>query len=843
MTGVLRRFGPRVLPPVLLALAAWILWRELQHLSLAQVAAEFADWGYVRLGAAFVLIALSYGLLAAMEWFGLRWAGAKVPFKDVLLGSFCANAFAHSIGFAVLVGSAIRVRFYARHGASLVMVAQTSVFCAVSFGLGIVVLAGMAFLVAPTTSIGGYDPTATVGRLIGLLLLAGPAAYVAACAFLRGRVTIAGHGFSLPPARTAWFQIALGLVDNAVTAAVVWVLLPGGGVTFPAFAGAYSAATLTGVVSSVPGGAGVFEGAMLALLPDVSRAAMAAAFIGYRLFYYLIPLAIALAILSRTTTVQDRLLVKFKTIWRSAAPPALSLATFALGAVLILTSVGRIEPDRLAVLRATLPIAVVETSHLLSLVSGLALMAASYGLLRRRAVSVSVAVAAALIGASTALLRGLDVGPAILTATLAVCLLLSRKAFRRRGVLRADQLATWWLSGMVAVLLGAVALGLWVYDDTPYETRLWAQVGYHADPARFLRGVAVLGAGLLTLGAWMLARTGGPSAEPSGRAVLEALRPLVENEPDTTARLALTGDKAILRSEGGEAFIMYGAAGRSLIAMGDPVGDPEAGRELLWRFKELADASDARMVMYHASPKWITDYLDLGLSLLKLGEEARVFLPEFGLEGAQRKGLRYSHAKAQRDGMTFEIVMPPIGDGLMAELELISDAWLLEHGGREKGFSLGRFDPQVIRHDPMALVRMEGKVVAFANICTGGKVEASIDLMRHGADAPRGVMDFLFVELLLWAKGQGYQWFNLGMAPLSGFADHPLAPTWHKIGAQVARRGGRFYGFTGLRAFKEKFDPVWTPRYLAASPTGLASAMVDAARLVARAPPIRPTNR
>ncbi len=193
--------------------------------------------------------------------------------------------------------------------------------------------------------------------------------------------------------------------------------------------------------------------------------------------------------------------------------------------------------------------------------------------------------------------------------------------------------------------------------------------------------------------------------------------------------------------------------------------------------------------------------------------------------------------------MTFEIVMPPIGDGLMAELELISDAWLLEHGGREKGFSLGRFDPQVIRHDPMALVRMEGKVVAFANIWTGGKVEASIDLMRHGADAPRGVMDFLFVELLLWAKGQGYQWFNLGMAPLSGFADHPLAPTWHKIGAQVARRGGRFYGFTGLRAFKEKFDPVWTPRYLAASPTGLASAMVDAARLVARAPPIRPTNR
>lgn len=286
---------------------------------------------------------------------------------------------------------------------------------------------------------------------------------------------------------------------------------------------------------------------------------------------------------------------------------------------------------------------------------------------------------------------------------------------------------------------------------------------------------------------------------------------------------------------------MYGAEGRSLIAMGDPVGEREAGEALLWRFKEKAHAMAARPVIYHASPRWLIAYLDLGLSLLKLGEEARVPLADFNLEGSARRKLRQGHAKAVREGLSFEIVPAPQSDRLLAELGAISDAWLLAHGGREKGFSLGRFDTATLRREPMALARCEGKVVAFANIWTGGS-EASVDLMRHLPEAPHGVMDFLFVELMLWAGGEGFEWFNLGMAPLSGLADHPLAPVWAKIGLEVARRGGRYYGFEGLRAFKAKFDPVWTPRYIAAPPTALAAALLDATRLIGRAPPIPPVR-
>jgi uncharacterized membrane protein YbhN (UPF0104 family) len=299
-----KRWTPRVLLAALLALAGFVLWRELHGLTLAQVGGEIVAWGPARIAAAAGFAALSYALLAAMEWLGLRWAGADVPFRVILLGSFCANAFAHTVGFAVLVGGAVRARLYAPHGATLSMVAQTSVFCAISFGFGIVVLAGGALLISPNLPIAALQLHPLLGRVLGALLLAVPVAYVLACMMLRGPVRIAGREMSLPPPLTAIGQILLGLVDNAVTAAVIWALLPAEGLGYPAFIAAYVVATVVGLVSSVPGGAGVFEGAMLTLLPAVPRASLAAAFLGYRLIYYILPLIVAAVLLARAGLAQ-----------------------------------------------------------------------------------------------------------------------------------------------------------------------------------------------------------------------------------------------------------------------------------------------------------------------------------------------------------------------------------------------------------------------------------------------------------------------------------------------------------------------------------------------------------
>jgi phosphatidylglycerol lysyltransferase len=207
---------------------------------------------------------------------------------------------------------------------------------------------------------------------------------------------------------------------------------------------------------------------------------------------------------------------------------------------------------------------------------------------------------------------------------------------------------------------------------------------------------------------------------------------------------------------------------------------------------------------------------------MKLGEEARVNLPDFSLEGSSRAELRTQRRRAERDGATFEVVQPAALAPLLPKLRAVSDAWLQDKAVAEKSFSVGSFSESYISHFPVALVRVENEPVAFASLWIAGTgEELAVDLMRFGPDAPRGAMDFLFVELLLWGRVQGYRWLNLGMAPLAGLERHPLAPAWHRVGNIVFRYGEYFYNFDGLRRYKAKFNPVWESKYLAA-PGGLA---------------------
>lgn len=94
-------------------------------------------------------------------------------------------------------------------------------------------------------------------------------------------------------------------------------------------------------------------------------------------------------------------------------------------------------------------------------------------------------------------------------------------------------------------------------------------------------------------------------------------------------------------------------------------------------------------------------------------------------------------------------------------------------------------------------------------------------------------MDALFAHLFEWGAAEGYRWFDLGMAPFSGMDVHRLAPAWQKMGAALFSYGEHFYNFQGLRDYKEKFSPVWEPRYLAAPPgLGVARVLADVTVLI-----------
>ena len=106
--------------------------------------------------------------------------------------------------------------------------------------------------------------------------------------------------------------------------------------------------------------------------------------------------------------------------------------------------------------------------------------------------------------------------------------------------------------------------------------------------------------------------------------------------------------------------------------------------------------------------------------------------------------------------------------------------------------------------------------------------------MRHLPDAPVGVMDLLFVELIDYARSHGFAYFNLGMAPLRGVGETRYARTGERLLRLVYEHGNRFYNYKGLRSYKEKFHPEWRGSYLAFPYfTPVPGLLIDIAALIA----------
>jgi phosphatidylglycerol lysyltransferase len=280
---------------------------------------------------------------------------------------------------------------------------------------------------------------------------------------------------------------------------------------------------------------------------------------------------------------------------------------------------------------------------------------------------------------------------------------------------------------------------------------------------------------------------------------------------------------------------MYAMRGHSAVALGDPVGPPGMGRDLIARFLDMCHQVAALPVFYEATGERLADFTDFGLTAVKIGEEARVPLATFSLEGSAFKSLRSPMNRLEREGFVFRVVDRSEVPALLPQLVEISDEWLASKTASEKGFSVGYFNDDYLKRCPIAVVARNGRIEAFANLWTGAsRHELSADLMRHRESAVPAVMDALFAHLMLWGRDHGYEWFNLGMAPLAGLPQPPAGRAWARFGRFIYAHGEAFYNFQGLRAYKNKFNPVWQPRYLV-YPGGLALARVaaDVASLIA----------
>jgi lysylphosphatidylglycerol synthetase-like protein (DUF2156 family) len=320
------------------------------------------------------------------------------------------------------------------------------------------------------------------------------------------------------------------------------------------------------------------------------------------------------------------------------------------------------------------------------------------------------------------------------------------------------------------------------------------------------------------------------AAEEIGRARL-AIEAAEFPRPEAWA--SLLGDKKLVFSPSGASFLAIGVAGKDWIALGAPVGRREERSALIRQAQTQARAANARLSFYGVGPEFAADAADAGLILRKTGERALVDLASFSLDGKSRQVLRTHRNRHIKLGAHVTVEPSGAAGPLFETLRPISDDWLARHGGLEKGFGLGRFERAYLDQLPLALVRLEDRIVAFASLWpTADKSRICVDLMRFVDDAPKGVMDYLFAELMLWAKADGYKTFDLNTAPLSGVTFDPAAPIATAAARFIYERGEAIYNFQGVRRFKAKFDPDWEDVFLALKPgVSLVSVMGRAASL------------
>lgn len=809
-------------------LAIWFIDHELRQYDLSQIMDQLTEIpnSYIALSVLFSI--LSYIILTFYDGLGVKYIGEELSAGRIIRAGFIGYAFSHNIGMALITGGSIRYRIYSAWGFSGIKVTQIVGFSALTLWLGFCTVAGLSLIFA--TPVLPDDVTIPFDslRVVGALLLLMVIGYVVASGTVRKEFSFKDWSFSFPDLPLALKQVALASVDWILAAMVLYVLLPEVGINFFSFVGVFLLAQIIGLFSQVPGGLGVFESVMLLYLTNfMSGPAILGILVVYRIIYYILPLLVAVIILAYQEYLTNY--VKVKEFGQKAVdwiprvvPHVLSVSVFIGGAILLFSGSMPSEVPRMQWLQVFLPLPVIEMSHFLASLIGAALMVLARSLQRRIEGAYHFTIGLLIFGIIFTLLRGADYEEASILAIMLLVLMPCRKEFHRKTSVMTKSFSPGWLVMISLVFISAIWLGTFSYRNVAYREDLWWQFTLLGDAPRYLRAMVGVLSFTLILGLMKLLQPkSAPVRRPKDEEMAKAGE-ILKLEPRTKPNIVYLGDKELFFSEKETSFIMYAPEGKSYVAMGDPVGPDKEAEDILWSFQEYCEEQNMWPIFYQVRSDYLDWYVDLGLALMKVGEEAKVYLPEFNPEDDNYSLLNETYHKSRRRGYSFKIISEKDVGQYLNELRSISDQWIEAKDADEIGFSQGVFNREYLGNFSIALVIKDGKPIAFTNIWKGaGMYELSFDLLRHTPESGKDIIDYLLVELMLWGKQEGYEWFSLGMAPLSGMKNHQHSKRWSKVADWVYTYGENIYNFKEVRKYREKFNPEWEPRFLAV-PGGLA---------------------
>ena len=590
----------------------------------------------------------------------------------------------------------------------------------------------------------------------------------------------------------------------------------------------FTLASITGIVSMLPGGLGSFDFIILVGLQyyGIATESILAALILYRVFYYIIPLVLSIIFTLIIQSQRNESNIKIFDVEKlkgfisrtsGLTNFLLSILVFVSGLVLLFSALvpGIIERIKFATKLLSFPI--LQWSRQLSILIGVFLISISREIKMKVKRGYRVTWWLLLSGALFTFIKGFDYEEAIFLTIVLILLRLSKDSFYRRS-LPFD-----WFWTLISSLV--ILIGVTIYMKLSHVILLdflrlhnFKTIFSKGFSSFKIRGIFTYGSFIIYIIAMELTKERIKDDKRYEEIDVDRVdKFLRENTGSYLSHLIYLKDKHLYWAQSQKVLIAFEARHNVIIVLGDPIGNEKYFDEALDEFHNFIDEYGYKLVFYEVGEKFLPLYHEHGYYFFKLGEMALVDLEDFDIKSPKSRDFRNVLSRFKRDGYYFQMIDgKDLDDDLYDELFSISEEWL--KGRNEMGFSLGFMDRFYLEQSPIGLIRNEGtkKVIAFASLMPKFDNETySLDLMRFKEDIPKNTMEFLILNLILYLQEQNFKIFNLGMAPLSNVGVAQNAHFKERMAHLVYKYGKEVYSFGGLRSYKEKFNPTWESRYLA----------------------------
>ena len=796
---------------IIFVVAIMLLSNEMKSYSYQQILDTLRAIPSVKIICALILALSYYLILGGYDVIAFKFINVPLKFKNVVFTCFISNALGNNTGYSMLFGGSIRYRLYSLYNVSMLNVTKVLFFSSATIWFGLLIIGGIVFTFFPvefTDSKFFFHSSFP----LGILFLTLVCSYTLLSLFKSKPIKLFNKWtITFPNIKITLWQMFLATADWVIASCTLFVLLPQGEISYITLLQIFLVAQMLGILSQVPGGMGVFETAIVMMLPEATQSSyVMGALLAYRAIFYFFPLGVALLLLASHEFFRAK--KRFKVLARfyggrmaSLVPQALSVSIFIGGTFILFSGVTDVSSSIIHRLDNYISPVILDSLHFAISVIGIMLLFISRGLVLRIKRAYTMAVVLLSLLFPLALINGYGYEKMVFLLVLLSLIIPAKKYFYRNLSLIAVKMNTLWVSLISAVFIASTWLCFFVYRPDFYSWNKFMTVLFGAsDAGRALRiciGMVVTIAIIIISEMWKRYRYKQSNID------LDNIREISNSSKYVYSNYAF--ENRNLFDMNTDSFMMYSQINNNAIVFGDPVGDSKSGKELIWDFKEMTDSKNIIPTFVYLGYKNLKIYDDIGLDIASFGVDANVSLKHFSKQAKELEDVKNYCDNLNKNGYSFEIVDKEQFLENKKYIGFVDYQWEKDFGNVKNKM----FDVSVNAANKYVIIKKDNFISGYAYLLLSNtKYEAFVSNVRYTTDCDEKIVQYILFNCVSWAKENEYKWFNLGLTP----SDEVIIDDDFNSKAKIFVFAEHFkYDMNALKEFKSKFDPVWKKKYVA----------------------------